>query len=149
MECSSLRFQPCGIWWCVVGWVVPDLSVDYGVLVFSAKKPNKPAWWPPQMKALWSFEMLGTSCAVTQCHIPDDWNLHVIRYLLSQHHAPVYGSAIGRRISAVVSGEYRWLSCVYFCVLDIANIVDIHKFFHQFPVLWESVRSSCSYSWTS
>ena len=64
---AALRFQPCGIWWRVVGWVVPDLSVHYGVLVFSAKKPNKPAWWPLKMKALWSFEMLGTSCAMTLC----------------------------------------------------------------------------------
>ena len=32
---------------------------------------------------------------------------------------------------AVLSGEYQWLSCVYFCVPDIADVIDIHKFFHQ------------------
>lgn len=63
-------FRCSGMWCCVAEWVVPDILNEEGQA--AEEKYICLGVWILNMKALCYIEMLGTTCPVTQDHVPVD-----------------------------------------------------------------------------
>jgi hypothetical protein len=71
---SVLRFRSPGIWRSVAGYIVPNVSMDRGTLVFKVQLEFFLIHSPLEMKAPLSFETLGSTHPTTEGHIQGNPN---------------------------------------------------------------------------
>jgi hypothetical protein len=62
------------MWLCVIVWVVAYVLGERSALIFKGQAVQEWTAWPLKMKALCSFEMLGTTQAATKRYILEDLN---------------------------------------------------------------------------
>ena len=64
--CCWMSF--CGVWCCVVGWVVRNIFKNHRAVIFSVIQPKKVKTFP-------SFEMLEAAGPMTDWHIKENWHI--------------------------------------------------------------------------
>jgi len=76
------RFRSLGMWHCIVGSLVPKVMEEHTAFILRTKQSKKNMnCWTLNIKALWSFETVGTTDLTMQCHMPADLNSKILTFI--------------------------------------------------------------------